>query len=485
MNHAQKIACCLLILVFIGCKSKVSNFSYFYEQGKYYEEKQQFDSAIYFYREALDLLKNLNEPEKTGETYNRLGDIFLETSLYEKAFDSYKEASKYNFHIADKTYYSKSLRGMGNSFAFRSMPDSAINYFLSILKWSASIKNKREILLIHNNLSNAYFETEQYDSALYHSNIAISLSKAAEDFYRESLMRADIFTKYQRYDSAWYYYELGSHSNDIFIKASCYWTLSELSQKLLKADSTKYLRMFSILNDSIDRLDQSVQVETADEKYLTHKVENDYERKLFFALSGVLLCIFISTVFIHFHKKKSSIHSQRQQEETQRKDGLITQLYNEMSILQHEINARKEQERNLSENDQRYERLEELIENVTKNMVNTAKICSRNFTRSSKYKNIKLKLQRTTPGLTPKERDYVHDTVMTYFDPLIKYLAIFMDMPKEDCFLCCLTLSKFSDKESSQIRCVSWSAIRSQKNRIKSRIIDTLHKPELYEFIFK
>ena len=49
MNHTLKLVSLLLLYIFTGCNNDVERSLTLYEQGKYYEEQQQLDSATYFY----------------------------------------------------------------------------------------------------------------------------------------------------------------------------------------------------------------------------------------------------------------------------------------------------------------------------------------------------------------------------------------------------------------------------------------------------
>ena len=486
MNHTLKLVSLLLLYIFTGCNNDVERSLTLYEQGKYYEEQQQLDSATYFYRESLNLLKNKNESQKIGEIYNRLGNIFLQTDLYEKAYESYNEAERYNSLLTDKTNLSKSIRGMGLSFAYRYMPDSALNYFLKAFELSDFVNDTTEILLINNNLSNIYCELGQYEKALYYNNIVLTLSKDSINLCRSWLTKASIHLEYQQYDSAWYYYELGAHSNNIYTKAACYSALSELSQILQLPDSSKYLKLFSILNDSIDRCSQSVQVQSSDQNYLMAQTINKHKYSFVYVLAiFFLLCAVIVMFLVYYHKRKLRIERQKKDEEVQGYKNTIQELYIEMKTLQQEIDSIKDCEKNLSESTQKYERLKEIEDNIIANINNVAINCSTNFMRSHEYKQIKEKLRGTCVELTKKERENIYSTVMKAFEPLTQYLSTFMNMATDDCFLCCLALLGFTSKDCAVLRCVTWNAIRSQKNRIKTKFIEVFHTLELYDSIFK
>ena len=74
------------------------------------------------------------------------------------------------------------------------MPDSGLIYLSQALQLSESINDKEEVVRIHNNISNAYFELEQFDEALKHNIQALNMTKDSTSKYINSFARADIIS---------------------------------------------------------------------------------------------------------------------------------------------------------------------------------------------------------------------------------------------------------------------------------------------------
>lgn len=469
----------------IGCHTNTKDSLALYEQGKAYEKQQHLDSAAICYRQAIDLIENKYATELSGQIYNQLGDMFLQADIYDKSYIAYNKARKYSSKLIDQTICSKALRGIGKTFAYQEVKDSAIYYFQQAYYLSEAIRDTTELALINNNLSNGYLALKQYEKASYHNHIALTFSKDSTNLCRNWLIKADLFEEKQQYDSAWYYYELGSHSDYIYTKAACYSKLASLSDSLHCSDSGKYLRLYTAIIDTIDFSKPSIQIVTADQDFLYSKEENKYMTLLYFILFSLFLCIGISVLLMHTHWSKLAIIKKKRKEENQRLNDVISQLHNEMSALKQDIDAMKDSERELLANSDKYKKLQEIENDMTQYIMNAAIYSTDKFLKSDIYKQTKKQLSAPNPGLNKKERERLSHAISEDFEQFIRYLCAFMNISKEDCFLCCLALSGFTSKESSVLRCVSWNAIRSQKSRIKTKLTEMFHSSALYEFIFK
>ncbi len=473
----------LFVCALIGCNgNKVKESQRYFEIGKKQEELHRLDSATLCYRKAIDLLPdNKKNYELKGEICNRLGSVLLETDLYPEAYEVYKTACEYNIYCKDKTNLSVSLRGIGKSFAFQDKPDSAVNYFLKALELSPSIKDSTELLLINNNLSMVYKTLSQYEKALYYNNIAMLLSKDSATLYRNCFIRGDIFMECEQYDSAYYYYELGSHSSILQTQTASCWRLYEFCSKFHLSDSSKYLKLFISLNDSIDRSSQTVQIQSTNEKYLKNKAENKYRRIIGYILCGLAIPLVFLGLLNYRHKRKLKMQEEKNQKNKER----ILRLYEEITELKQELDSLKERGRSLSENVEKSRRLEEIQNNLIENIQSMAVDCTGRFKKSDDYKEIRKQLNENKFAVTEQEKQKIFKKVTAVYEPFIFALSTFTEMVKEDAYLCCLTLSGFTTKESSLFRGVSWEAIRSQKSRIKRRICTTFLSEKLFMFIFE
>lgn len=485
MNRITKlIVKCLYTLLFIilfSCHTNKESAVELFESGKVMEERGLSDSAVIMYQRAIKQSVALKDTKLIGLIYNQLGDIYLSHYLFNKALLSYQSGEKYNQLLPDKIDASKSLRGIGKSYTYRSMPDSGLIYLFQALRLSELINDKEEVVRIHNNISNAYFELKQFDEALEHNTQAMNMTKDSTSRYINSFARADIMYRLQKYDSAQYYYIIGTHCDNLNTRAGSYYMLYELSKLLNKPDTTYYLSYFTILRDSIEEISHPDLIQSAEHRYLTDDIIREKKNNQMFWLGFVLSLSFILLgviISVHKIKLRNAVRD--------RKEGM-ERLVEEMNELHRELALHVEEKRRRTVELSQIETMQKLslIQNrIINDMKKYATGCNESFVKSQFCSELKMHLRKYPSLLITKEQKKISEIVNAKYHIFIQYLQAFTDMPEDDCFLCCLALAQFTTKECSFIRGVTNDAIRSQKTRIKKRLTESFCSIELFEFIF-
>ena len=170
---AKCIISTLISVTLFSCHMDKESAITLFEQGKKMEKRMLPDSAVIMYQRAIKQSATQKDIELTGIIYNQLGDLYLSHYLFNKSLSAYKLGLKYTQLSSDKTNKSKSLRGIGKSYTYNSKPDSGLIYLSQALLLSKSINDKEEVVRIHNNISNAYFELKQFKEALVQASILI------------------------------------------------------------------------------------------------------------------------------------------------------------------------------------------------------------------------------------------------------------------------------------------------------------------------
>lgn len=163
---AKCIISTLISVTLFSCHMDKESAITLFEQGKKMEKRMLPDSAVIMYQRAIKQSATQKDIELTGIIYNQLGDLYLSHYLFNKSLSAYKLGLKYTQLSSDKTNKSKSLRGIGKSYTYNSKPDSGLIYLSQALLLSKSINDKEEVVRIHNNISNAYFELKQFKKSI-------------------------------------------------------------------------------------------------------------------------------------------------------------------------------------------------------------------------------------------------------------------------------------------------------------------------------
>ena len=472
----KTITLLLLTTFFIlACdQAKQEKATQLFEQGKELEAMHLPDSAMVLYQRAVDELKNVKNDTLAGVIYNKIGDLMYSNDLYEDAFKPYSKALICNSKLNDKTEASRSLRGMGKSLSLRKLSDSAAVYFNKALLLSSSIHNKEEISLIHNNLSLAYYESGNHDSSFFHNTKALQTSKDSTNIFKNYCIRADLFMQINRYDSASIYYNLGRRSKNLRTQAACVIGLANVAKAINNEDSAKYISIFRILKDSIERNCKTFEILKKDKQYHIEKAEKELDSKYSYLIIAVLV---LSLVFIviftrrhHYEKRKN-----------QNLSVLAKKLQLEMSKLECELERaveRNEIKKKLMVGSQ----LLDVQATVIKDMKKLGNKATTNYRKTQSYE--KLKELMETGKMREKERNIFHKRILEAFAPFNTYLVTFLDFSTDDCLYCSLCLLKFKTSECALFRNLTEDAIRSQKRRLKNKINEVFASEELYDYIF-
>lgn len=478
-----KIILVLSILLFTACHTDLPQAEKLFEKGKTLESEGYIDSAVMVYHHAIDLLDHTNENKLKGEIHNQLGNLFTNNSLYQNAFDAFQEGLKYNIQLEDLTNASKSLRGMGKSYAFRLVPDSAIKYVLKAYQLIPRIKDNEEISSIHNNLSGMYVDLKDYDKALQHNALSSSITQDSANIYRNYYIKGEIFNIQEKYDSAWVYYTAAAQSDNIYTKAGCYLELSRLAKKTQHPKYAEYMEAYHDLNDSIARLEQTSAITIAEQNHLKNAISKEKTKlsNWIFAILGMSLLL----IGYHQYKIRRAIKKNNAMDKIlQDNEIIINRLQRQMSDINNELIQSKAQQETEQKQTEIYERLKKMQETVISNIKLTGEECTKNFLKSKTYKEMKSKLKEQKFVLPQSEQDKYQAAVIKEFSPYIQYLSTFAKMSHEDYYLCCLALSGFSTKECAFCRGVTNEAIRSQKIRIKEKFMKSFGTLIPFKHIF-
>lgn len=478
MKNAVGILPVLLTLSLLSCQTngfeeaKIS-----FERGQAMVLAGKPDSALLHYRNAIEAIKDFPDDALTGELYNRVGDLLVSADIYESACEAYRNAYFHTGKLSDKTGAARSLRGMGKSFIFRRQWDSATVYLSKAEALLPQVKDSNEVSRVYDNLSAFYLMQNEFGKSLSYNQKAINTVTDSSHLYRNWLAKAIILKETGQYDSARYYSKLSSRSNNIYTQAGSYLKLWQLCRLTTDADSTNYLHQYHLLKDSIERMNLQNPVMSVEDQYILDRfIKKEKQKGIQLFIVIVIFCAVLFFFMMIRHKNLFLLY--KKERET------ITQLQERMSKVQNELTRAQEKEIQLEEQCRINDKLKEVHASITSNMKKSATFWKEYFLKSKLYRKIKEKVEN--PGATPakEELDNIQEEVLIAFKPFVGYLSAFLNMPADDCYLCCLSLGGFTTKECSVLRNVTADAIRSQRTRIKKRFVETFTDAGLYSFIF-
>lgn len=116
--------------------------------------------------EATELEKKLGLVDDLVDTYNFLGNIYLDQGLYEYAMDQYARALNISIQLGDTTFINHSFNNIGYVFLMQGIYDLAISNFQEASKASIILEDQPKLALSYSNIGRTYFKMDQIDLAL-------------------------------------------------------------------------------------------------------------------------------------------------------------------------------------------------------------------------------------------------------------------------------------------------------------------------------
>lgn len=410
-----------------------------YHNGLEMEELQIPDSAVTLYREALEQLGKSGNNELRGRIYNQIGDLLLKYNLYEIAINAYWQAQKASNNLDDKTNLSHAYRGIGKFYFLYKNSDSALFYFKKPLRFFEEIQSREEQSSVYNNLSSAYKQKKDLKTALKYNAKALTLTEDTIKRLRNYAVRGQLFALQKQYDSAFFYLEEASRSQEKSVKASAYFKLAKLPKEADINDSLRlcYLTEAYLLSDSIEDKAVSHQIDQQEQQRIASILAKENRQRL--ALSIIIVLLLSSVVFITYRK-----YLKRRSEQ----------------IFAHKW---ERQEARAQENENRELHIIEIIRKA-------GELCSKNFKNSNEYTLLYKKINSDKESLSYEEQKKFQTIILKEFDTYLQQLSSIIPLTDNDAFLCALLQLGFSTKECAACRGISSETIRSQRTRIKKKI---------------
>lgn len=272
------------------------------------------EKATQFYLMANEEIAKTKDYQLGFLINNSLGNIYAYRHMPEYAMQAFQKAYQYATRAKNKSYIASSLSYIARAYSLQSSWDKAIEYYRKAYESLAGSKDKRTASGILCEMASIYNRIDKYDTAMRYAKQALSIEKAAKlNYYTSSLTIGDIYRNMGNSDSADYYFKQATLSDQIYTRQSAYqglWYLhSDLTEDYKKALDYSY--KFWLETDSIQQMDKSKELIQAKEKFDQQKLiaekkqlKMEKERITNYYLLGLisLLCIVILLVYTYQHK---------------------------------------------------------------------------------------------------------------------------------------------------------------------------------------
>jgi serine phosphatase RsbU (regulator of sigma subunit) len=288
----------------------------------YYQNK--YSDAEYYQRQSLKIKLQIGDRLGEAMSYNNLGLIYYAEGKLDSALVYYKMALTIKEQLVDKNALATTYSNIGKLYSELHKLDEALIYQLKSLEASKSGHDKRDILTAYHAIGGIYEEKKEFSESIRYYNMALDLSK-------ETDIRQGILETYKGLSSVYKAsgdFETSLHYLNLYYKEK---------DSLLNKENFKQLAELNTRYET-DKKEKEILLLTKDQQ-LNAKIIRQQQLIRWGLLGGVgLLSISIFSIYRRYRfKQKANLILEKQKEEIQQKNTLITDSIDYAQTIQEAV----------------------------------------------------------------------------------------------------------------------------------------------------
>lgn len=209
--------------------------------GLCYFELNEHEQALEFYQQALEINETLDNEASLAIIYNNMGLLHGDTGSFEKAHEYHSKALDLRQELGYTLEIANSLNNIGRLHMQQEEHEIAINYLTRALEVNNG-KDQDLSSIIHENLAKLYISTEQLNTALFHAEETLALSKKFGTKLGEKIgyeLLAQIYETLGDYENAYLNQQKLTAVKDSILNAEKTRQINELQTKYETAQKEK------------------------------------------------------------------------------------------------------------------------------------------------------------------------------------------------------------------------------------------------------
>ena len=344
--------------------NKKGESSCYINMGQNYSNLGDYTSAITFMLKGVKIKEEINDKRGVAVGYGNIGSIFFAQEKYPEALRYYLNSLKIKEEINDKTGMAMSYNNIGSVFQIQKKSAEALAYYKKSLELKEKLGNKKGTATTYSNIGDIYFSQGKINQALAYQLKSLEIAKSITD--KKGMLTAynrigAVFEKKKKYKEAIDYYNmmllLSKESELKEGTMTGYKSISEAYQNAMQFDSAfHYISLYYALKDSIFNKDNFKQLAELNTRYETDKKEKEIllltkdqqlnakiikqQQLVRWGLIGglALLSVSIFSIYRRYRfKQKANVILEKQKEEIQLKNVLITDSIDYAQTIQEAV----------------------------------------------------------------------------------------------------------------------------------------------------
>lgn len=311
-------------------KDKLGSSISFNNIGIVFANQNNHRDALKYYNRALDLKQQIDDKYGMGMVYNNMANTYTEQHNYKDALINHLQALKVRTELGDKQGIGMSNINIGNVYLGQNKFEEAIAYYNKSLKVYEAIGEQAGIIEAYNGLGGTFEKQKKYKEALSYSENALAIARKIN--FKEGIR--DAYSNLSRINEETGNYKESLKYNKLF---------GEVKDTLLNEKGTRQMAELNTRFET-DKKEKEIALLTKDQQ-LANKTLKEQRIVRIGLISGLALLVILSfTLYNRYRfKQKANLLLEKQKQEIQNKNMLITDSIDYAKTIQEAILPADEQ----------------------------------------------------------------------------------------------------------------------------------------------
>ncbi|MBL0333902.1 MAG: sensor histidine kinase [Chitinophagaceae bacterium] len=152
-------------------------------RGKIRKGRGEFNEALQFFIQSLDVRKLLNDPPGLARNYVDIGATWAELYQSDSAIENYIRAAAFYEKAGDYSNMASTYGNIGNLYSDMELHDKAFSYLEKALAIRLQHGEEKKCMYTYNNLATAYGKAGQIDKAMEYAEKGITIALKFDNQY--------------------------------------------------------------------------------------------------------------------------------------------------------------------------------------------------------------------------------------------------------------------------------------------------------------
>ena len=268
-----------------------------YHKAVLYEEKNQTENALTYYLEAVDIIDTINDDRLRYLIYARIAFIYSNRQLYDYADTYMEKAMKCALSSQDNYYIANSYNNMARLNYAKKNYTLAIKYYDKAIEFGRISQN--QVLL--NNTIQEKTSILIRQGKIKEAQLMIDTLKHSKQVSQTHLILGYLYAELNQVDSAYFYLNKASLSENIYTQRTAFQALFNLSKRIkdYENNSIYTVKLWNV-QDSINKIDRNKALIEMQEKYDQQRVKDEMTAKMTLQKQRILMGIGVAVLILCF-----------------------------------------------------------------------------------------------------------------------------------------------------------------------------------------